>query len=252
MRLYVYVSEAVKLSDLVPILETSKALNAAHGISGILSYNHGHYLQVIEGEQAEVDELVINLKKDPRHQNFCEVLNVEIEDRFFSDWSMNLVPLLKRNESFLNFISFLNQNIDLLDRTQNRLFNIFYEIPETQEQAPEPVQYASPLVYSINEWPNFDVIEPSSCLMSLCGSIMNNPTRFAELEKRHFYGSEKQLRAMLNDLNRAGYLKVTMSQNTRDMDRAEPSNIDQGSFNKWRGEAAKSRYKQPQLSAAFG
>ncbi|MBX2848989.1 MAG: BLUF domain-containing protein [Acidiferrobacterales bacterium] len=250
MRLYIYISEAVKLSDLNQILETSTSSNAAHGISGILSYNHGHYFQVIEGEDAEVSKLIKNVQKDPRHQNVTEILDIEIEGRFFANWTMNLVPLLKRNESFIRLVDFVNRNSHLLSKTQNRLFNIFYKLEDQVVAEEKPVQYASPLVYSISEWPDFDVLEPSSCLMSLCGSIMNNPTRFHELEKRHFYGSEEKLRSMLNDLNRAGYLKVTMMDNVEKVHSPE-SNVQKGHFNTWQKQPAQPKSNRTQLNARF-
>jgi len=211
MKLYIYISESVNLSDLVPITEFSKVSNKANNITGILSYSNGHYLQIIEGEDNKVGSVIKSIRKDNRHQNMIEVLDVEIEERFFSDWSMNLVPLLNHNEEFIAVTNFLNDNIELLSQQQKRIFSVFHQLTASlPSRRVKESQHASPLVYSINEWPNFEVVEPSSCLMSLCGLIMNNPKRFNELSKQHFYGSEQQLRSMLNELNKAGYLKVTM------------------------------------------
>lgn len=213
MRLYVFVSEAVKLSDLVSIVETAKVSNAVHEITGVLSYSYGHYMQVLEGNDADVSSLLKNIRKDSRHQNITEILDLEIDERIFSDWSMNLVPLLKRNESFISFIDVLNNNIALLSRKQKRLMKIFHNIIDAKIPSAAEVNPFRPLSYSIIEWPNFDVVKPSSSLLSLCGTLMNNPTHFRNLVNQKMYGTEEEVRFMLNQLNQAGYLKVTQIQN---------------------------------------
>ncbi len=212
MRLYVYISESVKLSDIVPIVESSKVSNASHGITGVLSYGYGHYLHVIEGEEAQVSNLIKNIRKDTRHQNITEILDADTDKRLFSDWSMNLVPLLKRNESFVRFVDFLNNNIVLLSRKQKRLMKIFYKLNETKVPTAKQADPLKPLSYSIVEWPDFDVVEVSSSLLSLCGALMNNPTHFRKLVNQKMYGAEDEIRYMLNQLNHSGYLKVTQVQ----------------------------------------
>ena len=213
MRLYVYVSEAVKLSDLVPILESSQTFNTANGITGVLSYSYGHYLQVLQGEDAVLTDLVKKIQKDTRHQNMTEILDINIDQQFFTDWSMNLVPLLKRNESFINFIDCVNENIDLLSSKQKRLMKIFHSIIDKKIPTAKQANPFKPLSYSINEWPDFEAVEPSSALLSLCGRLMNNPNTFREIVKLGMYGTESEIRTMLNQLNKAGYLKVTQLQN---------------------------------------
>lgn len=237
MRLYVYISELVKLSDLSSILEDSKVSNEIHGITGILSYNHGHYLQIIEGEDNDVSNLIRNIQKDTRHQNIIEILDMEIEDRFFCDWSMNLVPLLKRNDLFIAFTKHLNEHIDLLSRKQQRLFNIFHQLSSDDNEPLSQQSQTGSLVYSVEEWPDFNVLAPTSCLMSLCGALMRNPTSFRTLTSKKYCGAEVELRSMLNKLNKAGYLVVSQSAHPEPDHKEEHVNLNQlqeGRFQKWR------------------
>lgn len=213
MKLYVYVSESEKISDLVPITETARAYNAANDITGIFSYNHGYYLQVIEGENDAVESLVKRIWVDKRHQNVTEILDVEIDERFFTDWSMNLIPLLKRNETFQTFVDSVNDNIDLLTYQQRDLMKLFCDLNNLKAHNNRKGGSLKALKYSISEWPNGDVINASSSLLSLCGTLMNNPTNFRKLVGTKTHGSKKEVRSMLNQLNKAGFLKVTQTGN---------------------------------------
>lgn len=217
MRIFMCVSETVKLNEFTNIATKAKISNMVHGITGLLSYNHGHYLHIIEGEDGAVSRLVANIYKDTRHQNVCEILDVTTDKRFFSDWSMKLVPLLKRNNSFLKFMDHVKNEVHALSQQQKRLLNNFYSIECKPMQPPKPVIRPTPLVYSIDRLPDFDDEQASSSLRSLCGSLMNTPTRFRDLLSQKYFGSQEQLRLMLNQLNRAGCLKVTQMHQFEDM-----------------------------------
>lgn len=216
MRLYVTVSETVKLRDLSSIVEDTKASYDEFGITGVFSYNLGHYLQVIEGEDSDIENIVKNFQKDVRLTNIVEIVDLEIGERFFSDWSMNLIPLLKKNDSFIALSEYLNGLMDLLSRKQNRLFNIFYELSSDKDNAKNlsNEHKLDALVYSIEEWPDFDKTPASSSLMSLCGTLMRNPTSFRTLLRKDYCGTEAELREMLNELNNAGLLMATHGRNS--------------------------------------
>jgi hypothetical protein len=49
------------------ILAPSVAHNAAHAVSGVLCQGQGLYLQVLEGERAEVNRLYARILQDRRH-----------------------------------------------------------------------------------------------------------------------------------------------------------------------------------------
>jgi len=75
------------------ILATAETQNAAHGVSGVLCQGQGLYLQVLEGERAQVNRLYANILRDPRHHDVQMLSFGEIDKRRYADWSMAHVLL---------------------------------------------------------------------------------------------------------------------------------------------------------------
>ncbi|TSD67437.1 BLUF domain-containing protein [Inquilinus sp. KBS0705] len=91
MKNIVYLSTAVKLmsdADLIDILRVARAQNAENRISGVLLYSEGTFLQVLEGDDANVNAIYANIQKDKRHKNLITLLDEPISQKSFSDWSM--------------------------------------------------------------------------------------------------------------------------------------------------------------------
>ena len=83
--------------DLELIHRTARELNALDGITGLLVFNGTHFLQIIEGAQSAIDDLVERLRRDGRHTGFEVRDQRKIDARSFPDWSMELVRV---NSSF--------------------------------------------------------------------------------------------------------------------------------------------------------
>ncbi len=66
----------------------ARAYNTKHGITGILCYGNGHFLQCIEGEKAKVLALQQRIFSDERHKNMKVLLLKAIDQRSFMDWRM--------------------------------------------------------------------------------------------------------------------------------------------------------------------
>ena len=87
----VYVSSAVELfstEDLVALLAKSRANNERAGLSGMLLYKDGNFMQALEGEEAAVKETHARILRDPRHRGVITLIQGEQEGRQFPDWSM--------------------------------------------------------------------------------------------------------------------------------------------------------------------
>ena len=77
--------------DLAAIHQTARHFNALDGISGLLLFDGARFLQIVEGAEDAVDNLVERLRMDPRHSAF-EIRDERlVERRSFPDWSMELV-----------------------------------------------------------------------------------------------------------------------------------------------------------------
>ena len=90
---YVYISTAPRLSrDVVEsIIETSARNNPEKGITGLLLYNGRNFLQLIEGERAELEALMLKITADQRHSGVSIVHRGEISERSCPEWAMKRV-----------------------------------------------------------------------------------------------------------------------------------------------------------------
>jgi hypothetical protein len=98
-----YASRAVDTSaDAIDaILSQSRQHNPTCGITGILCYGGGIFLQAIEGGRMPVSALYGHIQKDPRHKDVALLHYEEITERRFGGWTMGQVNLSKLNHSIL-------------------------------------------------------------------------------------------------------------------------------------------------------
>jgi hypothetical protein len=75
-------------ADLLALLQHCHASNPARGITGMLFYGNGTFLQVIEGEATAVDELIGRIARDPRHEDVRILGRRNLMHREYPDWSM--------------------------------------------------------------------------------------------------------------------------------------------------------------------
>ncbi|MEY4910526.1 MAG: hypothetical protein RL761_189 [Pseudomonadota bacterium] len=83
------------------ILAKSRQFNPSSGITGILCYGGGIFLQAIEGGRNAVSELYGHIQKDVRHKDVVLLHYEEISERRFSGWTMGQVNMEKINSSIL-------------------------------------------------------------------------------------------------------------------------------------------------------
>ena len=99
-----YASRAVPAVDheeLVTILRQSKGHNPTIGVTGVLCFSGGIFLQVLEGGRSAVNRLYNRIAADPRHTDVEVLLYEEIGERRFASWSMGQVNMSRLNPSLL-------------------------------------------------------------------------------------------------------------------------------------------------------
>ena len=99
-----YVSRAVDPEDtkaIQSILDSARDHNLSNGITGILCYGGGIYLQAIEGGRLQVNALYGHIVRDDRHKDVALLHYEEITERRFSGWTMGQVNLAKLNTSIV-------------------------------------------------------------------------------------------------------------------------------------------------------
>lgn len=87
----IYVSSAVKSftkAELLELLVQSREKNLRLGITGMLLYEGGNFMQVLEGDASAVRQVYDSIVRDPRHQGIILVDEDTLAERQFGDWSM--------------------------------------------------------------------------------------------------------------------------------------------------------------------
>jgi hypothetical protein len=83
------------------ILAQSRNYNPTCGITGILCYGGGIFLQAIEGGRMAVSELYGHIQRDKRHKDVVLLHYEEITERRFGGWTMGQVNMSKINTNIL-------------------------------------------------------------------------------------------------------------------------------------------------------
>ena len=99
-----YVSRAVPAIDqeeLIAILRKSKANNPNLGVTGVLCFSEGIFLQVLEGGRSAVNRLYNKIAADARHTQVELLSYEEIGERRFAGWSMGQVNMGRLNPALL-------------------------------------------------------------------------------------------------------------------------------------------------------
>ena len=94
-------AEGVDQDALHTILRQSKANNPALGITGLLCYSGGIFIQALEGGRAAVNALYLRIAQDARHRDVVLLTYEEIHERRFAGWAMGQVNMARLNPALL-------------------------------------------------------------------------------------------------------------------------------------------------------
>ena len=92
---------AVDQEELVAILKKSKVNNPKAGVTGVLCFSEGIFMQVLEGGRTAVNQLYNRIAADPRHSDVVLLHYDEIAERRFAGWSMGQVNMARLNPALL-------------------------------------------------------------------------------------------------------------------------------------------------------
>ena len=87
----VYSSTATKefsRRELAGLLAHARAKNTEWGITGLLLYKRGIFMQALEGEEAMVRSMYATIRSDPRHHQIVTLVDIPVAQPRFPDWSM--------------------------------------------------------------------------------------------------------------------------------------------------------------------
>jgi hypothetical protein len=80
-------------SELTELLDVSRRNNTRDGVTGMLLYDAGAFIQVLEGEQEAVERLWLRIVKDRRHDGIVVIDRGPIDRRGFAQWPMGTIDL---------------------------------------------------------------------------------------------------------------------------------------------------------------
>ena len=92
----VYASTAtypLTVSESLEWLHHFREKNASLGITGLLLYKHGSFMQALEGDEETVRSLFETIRADKRHHDVNTILTITVSQRQFPDWSMGFKNL---------------------------------------------------------------------------------------------------------------------------------------------------------------
>ena len=110
MHQVIYSSAAVEPfsdAELAQLLSLARANNERLGVTGMLLYHDGSFLQVVEGDSAVVEVLFERIGRDKRHHRVVPLLKREVEARHFADWRMGFASLKNLPQSLPGYSDYL-------------------------------------------------------------------------------------------------------------------------------------------------
>ena len=96
LKSLMYVSRArpdLTTDDVRAIHRLARTLNALDGVTGLLLFNGVNFMQVVEGAEDAIDDLMRRLIADQRHSQINIVDERLIEQRSFPEWAMKLARI---------------------------------------------------------------------------------------------------------------------------------------------------------------
>ena len=145
-----YISNAHRAfndEELEELVTESRNWNRLHGITGFLAYVEGvidgetkcQFIQVVEGEKNDVDDVFTIIKEDPRHKDICVLKEGYIKQRKFISWNMGFERLdINSNPNLERFFSMnhsmLSEDGDLEDNILIQFMKTFYDQQEQTDK----------------------------------------------------------------------------------------------------------------------
>ncbi len=108
----VYVSAAITpftKRQLIDLLQQARDKNRRLGVTGLLVYRRGWFMQVLEGEKSAVRDLFATIAEDDRHRGVTVMAEGDYPKRQFPDWSMGFRdlddPQVRAMDGFSEFMN---------------------------------------------------------------------------------------------------------------------------------------------------
>lgn len=119
-----YISKEVPTKDdpnFADLFDFVIKFNKDHNITGVLLYEDGFFLQVLEGETQLIKDLFQRIKRDQRHKDVLNILDRPIEKPIFKSYSTGF-SILTEKKAIRDLNTYLSYNYPGNEYPQNIQF----------------------------------------------------------------------------------------------------------------------------------
>ncbi|RYZ60488.1 MAG: BLUF domain-containing protein [Proteobacteria bacterium] len=102
-----YANKILAEDELFALIDSAQVNNKKKSLTGMLVYNSGYFLQLLEGPEDVVKALMDKIVLDTRHNNVRKIFDNSTDKRIFGNWYMAY-----KNLDFLNHL--LRQRVENL------------------------------------------------------------------------------------------------------------------------------------------
>lgn len=113
MYYLIYISSAIGQLDeeaLNELQRRASTKNSEIGITGMLLYKGGNFMQMLEGNKEVVEALFLKISQDPLHKDVIKIMSGSIENRNFDKWSMGFCNMEKLDKK-PSYDEYINYNL---------------------------------------------------------------------------------------------------------------------------------------------
>jgi hypothetical protein len=93
--------------ELTTLLVAARVNNGRLGVTGILLYHEGSFLQALEGDEHVVNRLYEKIGKDKRHYRVVTLLRQQLDARHFEQWQMGFASMKALPDNMPGFSDYL-------------------------------------------------------------------------------------------------------------------------------------------------
>jgi hypothetical protein len=96
IRQVLYISKKTRAmpdAELHAIASRARVKNEREGITGALLFVENSFVQVLEGKDAAIENLLAALRADTRHRDITILMDRNVPSRDFQNWSMGIITI---------------------------------------------------------------------------------------------------------------------------------------------------------------
>jgi hypothetical protein len=118
MHQVIYSSAAItpfSEAELTDLLAAARVNNGRLGVTGMLLYHEGSFLQALEGDEQVLENLYAKIGKDKRHHRLVALLRRQVAARHFDQWQMGFASMKALPNNMPGFSEYLRLRGDPIE-----------------------------------------------------------------------------------------------------------------------------------------